>query len=84
MDNVILPPELERFATEAVAAGRYRDLSDVLAAGVKLLQQAEAELAAFVDSLEAARTEADREGWHSLDEVLAEADRIIAAKRAAA
>lgn len=84
MDNVILPPELERFATEAVAAGRYRDLSDVLAAGVKLLQQAEAEVAAFVDSLEAARAEADREGWHSLDEVLAEAGRIIAAKRDAA
>jgi putative addiction module CopG family antidote len=84
MDNVTLPPELERFATEAVAAGRYRDLSDVLAAGVKLLQQAEAEVAAFVDSLEAARAEADREGWHSLDEVLAEADRIIAAKRDAA
>ena len=81
---MILPPELERFATEAVAAGRYRDLSDVLAAGVKLLQQAEAEVVAFVDSLEAARTEADREGWHSLDEVLAEADRIIAAKRDAA
>ena len=81
---MILPPELERFATEAVAAGRYRDLSDVLAAGVKLLQQAEAEVAAFVDSLDAARAEADREGWHTLDEVLAEADRIIAAKRDAA
>jgi len=84
MENVTLPPELERFATEAVAAGRYRDLSDVLAAGVKLLQQAEAEVAAFVDSLEAARAEADRDGWHSLDEVLADADRIIAAKRDAA
>lgn len=81
---MILPPELERFATEAVAAGRYRDLSDVLAAGVKLLQQAEAEVVAFVDSLEAARAEADREGWRSLDEVLAEAGRIIAAKRDAA
>lgn len=84
MENVTLPPELERFATEAVAAGRYRDLPDVLAAGVKLLQQAEAEVATFVDSLEAARAEADRDGWHSLDEVLAEADRIIAAKRDAA
>jgi putative addiction module CopG family antidote len=84
MDNVTLPPELERFATEAVAAGRYRDVSDVVAAGVSLLQQAEAEVAAFVRSLEAARAEAERDGWHSLDEVLAEADRIIAAKRDAA
>ena len=39
MDNVILPPELERFATEAVAAGHYRDVSDVVAAGVTLLQR---------------------------------------------
>ena len=84
MDTVTLPPELERFATEAVAAGRYRDMSDVLAAGVRLLQRAEAEVAAFVASLEAAREEADRDGWHSLDEVMAEADQIIAAKRNAA
>ena len=42
-DDVTLPPELERFAEEAVAAGRYRDLSDVVAAGVSLLRRAEAE-----------------------------------------
>ncbi len=77
----MLPPELERFATEAVAAGRYRDVSDVIAAGVKLLREAEAELAAFVRSLEAARAEAESQGWHSLDEAMAEADRVIAAKR---
>jgi len=84
MDNVTLPPELERFAAEVVAAGRYRDLSHALAAGLALLQQAEAEVAAFVVSLEAAREEANRDGWHSLDEVMAEADQIIAAKRNAA
>ena len=84
MDHVTLPPELERFATEAVAAGRYRDVSDALAAGLRLLQQAEAEVTAFVASLEAARAEANRDGWHSLDEVMAEADRIIAAKPDAA
>jgi putative addiction module CopG family antidote len=38
MDDVILPPELERFAEEAIAAGRYRDLSELVAAGVSLLQ----------------------------------------------
>ena len=84
MDAVTLPPELERFAAEAVASGRYRDVSDVLSAGLRLLQQADAEVAAFVASLEAAREEANRDGWHSLDEVMAEADRIIAAKRNAA
>ena len=67
MDNVTLPPKLERFATEAVAAGRYRDVSHVLAAGVSLLRQAEAEAAVFVTSLEAARAEAERDGWVSLE-----------------
>jgi putative addiction module CopG family antidote len=84
MDDVTLPPELERFATEAVAAGRYRDMSHALAAGLRLLQQAEAEVAAFVASLEVAREEANRDGWLTLNEVMAEADLIIAAKRNAA
>jgi putative addiction module CopG family antidote len=79
MADVTLPPELERFAEEAVAAGRFRDRSEVVAAGMRLLQREEAELAAFVESLEAAEAEADRDGWYSLDEVMAEADRIIAA-----
>ena len=84
MNDVTLPPELERFAEEAVAAGRYRDLSDVVAAGVSLLRRAEAERAAFIRSLEEAQAEAEREGWHSLDDVMAEADQITAAKRDAA
>jgi hypothetical protein len=49
-----------------------------------MLQRAEAERAAFIASLEAAEAEADREGWHSLDDVLTEMDQIIAAKRDAA
>ena len=77
MDNVTLPPDLEQFATEAVAAGRYRDTADVVRAGVKLLQRAEAEVAEFVASLETAREEANRDGWVSLDEMLAEMDQII-------
>ena len=77
MDDVTLPPELERFAEEAVAAGRYRDLSELVAAGVSLLRRAEAERAAFIRSLEEAQSEAKREGWHQLDEVLAEVDAII-------
>ncbi len=84
MDNVTLPPELERFAAEVVAAGRYRDVADVVAAGVTLLQRQEQARAEFVASLEAAEAEAEREGWHSLDDVLADMDRIIAEKRDAA
>ena len=81
MKTVTLPPELERFAREAVAAGRYRDLAEVVAAGVSLLQRMESERAAFVRSLEEAEAEADRDGWHTLDEVMAEAEQIIATKR---
>lgn len=77
MDHVTLPPELERFAEEAVAAGRFPDVSAVVAAGVSLLQRAEAERAAFISSLEEAQAEAEREGWHELEDVLAEVDAII-------
>ncbi len=72
-----LPPDLEQFAAEAVAAGRYRDTAEVVRAGVKLLQHAETEVAEFAVSLEAARDEANRDGWVSLDDMLAEMDQII-------
>jgi putative addiction module CopG family antidote len=79
MDTITLPPELEQFATEAVAAGRYRDVSDLVAAGLSLLQRQEQARAVFARSLEAAEAESERDGWHSLDDVLADIDAIIAA-----
>ena len=69
MDNVTLPPELERFAAEAVAAGRYRDVSEVVRAGRSLLQRAEAEVAEFVVSLEEARAEGERDGFLNAEQV---------------
>jgi len=69
MDHVSLPPELEQFAAEAVATGRYRDVSEVVAAGVGLLRRAEAEVAEFVRSLEDAQAEAEREGCRGADDV---------------
>ena len=69
MDDIRLSPELEQFAAEAVAAGRYRDVSEVFAAGIGLLQRAEAEVAEFVRSLEDAQVEAEREGCRSADDV---------------
>ncbi len=84
MNAVTLPPELERFAEEAVASGRYRDMAELLATSVSLLQRAEAARAEFIASLEEAEAEAEHDGWRSLDDVMAEADQIIAAKRAAA
>jgi hypothetical protein len=52
-----------------------------VAAGVRLLQCQEQARAAVIKSLEDAHAEAERDGWHSLDDVLAEADGIIAAMR---
>jgi len=79
MDPVTLPPDLQRFAEEAVAAGRFQNLSEVAAAGVALLRQHEVEqaAAAFEASLEAARAEADRDGWVTLEEMSAEMRRIV-------
>jgi len=77
--TVILPPELEHFATEAVATGRCRDVSDLVAAGLSLLQRQEQARAALAMSLGEAEAESERAGWHSLDEVLADMDTIIAA-----
>jgi putative addiction module CopG family antidote len=79
MDTITLPPELEHFATEAVAIGRYRDMSDLIAAGLSLLRRQEQARTAFARSLEEAEAESERDGWHSLDDVLADMDAIIAA-----
>jgi len=85
MSVVTLPPELERFADEAVAKGRYRDVDEVVRAGITMLREAEAEVAAFVASLEAAQAEGERDGFFTIDEVAAELDGIIAeAERAQA
>jgi antitoxin ParD1/3/4 len=78
MDGVTLPPELEQFAAEAVASGRFRDVDEIVRTGVDLLRRRETARAAFIKSLEDAQAEAERDGWHSLEDVMAEADEIIA------
>ena len=77
MDGMALPPDLEQFAADAVAAGRYRDRAALIAAGVGLLQRSEAEVADFVQSLEEARAEAERDGWLSAEDVHAEMAALI-------
>ena len=39
--NVSLTPELERFVTARVASGRYQTASEVVRAGLRLLEQSE-------------------------------------------
>jgi antitoxin ParD1/3/4 len=77
LDNVTLPPELERFAEEAVAAGRFPDVSAVVAAGVSLLQRQEQARVEFVASLEEAEAEGERVGFYTIDDVHAEMTDII-------
>lgn len=81
MDGLTLPPDLEQFAAEAVASGRFRDVDEIVRTGVDLLRRREAARAEFIKSLEDAQAEAERDGWHSLEDVMAEADEIIAAMR---
>jgi putative addiction module CopG family antidote len=61
MDGLTLPADLERFATGAVAAGRYRNLSDMVAAGVALLQHQDSARAELLASALAARQKAERD-----------------------
>jgi putative addiction module CopG family antidote len=83
MDHVTLPPELARFAAEAVASGRFADVSAVVAAGVRLLQLAEAARAEFNASLEQAEAESEQFGFSTLDDVHAEMLGIIEEARRA-
>ena len=41
--NVSLTPVLERFIAERVASGRYQTASEVVRAGLRLLEQTEAQ-----------------------------------------
>jgi putative addiction module CopG family antidote len=84
MDKVTLPPDLERFATEAVAAGRYQDFSDVVAAGVSLLQRHEQARAELLASVLAAKEESDRGGYLTGDEVAAQVRATIARRASTA
>ncbi len=83
MDGMTLPPELERFAADAVAAGRYRDVSEVVAAGVSLLQRQEQARAALLASVVAAAEEADRDGYLTGNDMLAAVEARLSSRRIA-
>ncbi len=84
MDGITLTPDLERFAAEAVAAGRYRDLSEVVAAGVSLLQRAEAARATLLASVMAAQEKGDRTGYLTADDLVARVEARLAGRPASA
>jgi antitoxin ParD1/3/4 len=76
--NVQLPPELERFAKECVASGRYSSFSEVVRSGLRLLQEVEERRVRFNHMLEEVRAEVERDGYESIEQVLAEMHEIIA------
>ena len=78
MDDVDLPTDLREFAVAIVASGRYRDMGEVVAAGVSLLRQAESRRDMLLASVEAAGAAGERDGFLTLDEVMDDADVTIA------
>lgn len=81
---VTLPPELEQFAADAIASGRYRDMEQVVEAGVTLLRRQEQARAELLASVLAAKAESDREGYLTGDEVADRVRATITRKRNAA
>ena len=76
--NVHLTPELEAFAREVVAEGRYNNVSEVVRQGLRMLQDAEERRRAFTKSLDDAVARSERDGYVELEDVLADIDAIIA------
>lgn len=77
MPNVSLTPELNRFAEGCVAEGRYNNVSEVVRAALRLLQEREEQRAAFGAMLDQAEAQAEAEGWIELDDALARMDNVI-------
>jgi antitoxin ParD1/3/4 len=76
--NVHLTPALERFAREAVAEGRYNNVSEVVRDGLRLLQDAEERRRNFMTMVREVEADVEKHGTVSIEEAMAEVDRIIA------
>lgn len=82
MAAVTLSPELEGFAERCVASGRYGDVGEVVAAGLRLLRAREEKMASFQRSLDEAMAEAEAGQVFEWEEVAAEMDAIMAEEEA--
>ena len=79
--NVHLTPELERFARQCVAEGRYNNVSEVVRSALRLLQEWEQQRQQFTAMLDQTMEQADRDGTFTIDEVRAGAQAIIDAHK---
>ncbi|MEJ0072393.1 MAG: type II toxin-antitoxin system ParD family antitoxin [Pseudomonadota bacterium] len=75
--NVHLTPELERFTRDCVDSGRYNNVSEVVRAALRLLEEREERRRKFDAMLDDVEAEVGREGTISHEAVMAELDRII-------
>jgi antitoxin ParD1/3/4 len=75
--NVHLTPELERFARECVAEGRYNNVSEVVREALRLLQDAAERKRKFMAMIREVEAEVERDGTVSVDEALKRFDAII-------
>lgn len=71
MGKVSRKPDLEAFAEQCVASGRFSDVEEVMDTALALLREREKQRADLVASLDAAESEAERMGWLDLDDVMA-------------
>jgi antitoxin ParD1/3/4 len=75
--QVKLPPALEKFAEDCVAEGRYEDVDAVVRSALDLLQRQEAWRRDLAESIEESIAEADRDGYFTIDQVVAEMNAIV-------
>ncbi|WP_425995412.1 type II toxin-antitoxin system ParD family antitoxin [Caulobacter sp. DWR1-3-2b1] len=81
--QVQLPPALEKFAQDCIAEGRYDDVDAVVKSGLRLLQVQEERRRRLNASLDEAIAESDRDGYVTMEQMMAEMDAIIEAAEAA-
>lgn len=86
--NVSLTEELEEFVQKKVESGRYTSASEVVRAGLRLLEQEdearEARLAAMRSEIQAGIEQAERGELHDGEEAVGRVRKRSAAKRRAA
>ena len=77
MTGVTLSPEQEQLAAEIVAHGRYHDVAAVVDAALNRLKRLEDQRTALLASVVGAEQEGERDGFLSIDEVMADADALL-------
>ncbi len=76
--NVHLTPELERFARQVVAEGRYNNVSEVVRDALRLLQDQTERKRQFMAMIREVEADVEKNGTVSIEDALAQIDEAIA------